>query len=139
MKRTQISAIAIAFSTLFAGQALAADNAPITRAQVKAELAQAVNSGHTVVTESGRLAKDVFSSNYPAPQVESLTRAQVRAELAEAVANGNMVVTESGQRANEIFSSNYSQEVSVGKSREEVRQELAEAIENGLFDKHISA
>ena len=122
MKRTQISAIAIAFSTLFAGQAMAADNAPITREQVKAEIVQAVNNGYNVVTESGRFAKDVFSSNYPAPQVESLTRAQVRAELAEAIASGNVIVNESGQRANEVFSSNYAQDSSIGKSREEVRQ-----------------
>lgn len=139
MKRTQISAVAIAFSTLFAGQAMAVDNAPITREQVKAEIVQAVNNGYNVVTESGHFAKDVFSSNYPAPQVESLTRAQVRAELAEAIASGNVIVSESGQRANEVFSSNYAQDSSIGKSREEVRQELAEAIKNGLLDKHISA
>ncbi len=88
MKRTQISAIAIVFSTLLATQAIAADNAPLTREQVKAELVQAVNSGDVVVTESGLLAKDVFSSNFPMPQVESLTREQVRAELADAIENG---------------------------------------------------
>ena len=126
MKRTQISAIAIAFSTLFFGQAMAAD-------------VHAHNGAYEVVTESGRLAKDVFSSNYSAPKVESLTRAQVRAELAEAIASGNVIVSESGQRANEVFSANYSQDSVAGKSRDEVRQELAEAIENGLFDNHISA
>ena len=126
MKRTQISAIAIAFSTLFAGQAMAAD-------------VHVHNGAYEVVTESGRLAKDVFSSNYPAPKVESLTRAQVRAELAEAIASGNVIVSESGQRANEVFSANYSQDSVVGKSRDEVRQELAEAIDNGLFDTQISA
>jgi len=45
MTRTQISAIAFAFSALFAGQAMAATDAPVTRAQVKAELAEAINSG----------------------------------------------------------------------------------------------
>lgn len=139
MKRTQISAIAIAFSTLFAGQAIAADTAPVTRAQVKAELVEAINNGYTVVTESGRLAKDVFLNNYPAPQAESLTREQVRIELAQAAANGELIVTESGRLAKDVYPANYTQESSVGKSREEVRQELAEAIESGLLDKHISA
>lgn len=139
MKRTQLSAIAIAFSTLFAGQAMASDTAPITREQVKAEIVQAVNNGYNVVTESGHLAKDIFSSNYPTPQVESLTREQVRAELTETIASSNVIASESGQRANQVFSSNYTQEASAGKSREEVRQELAEAIENGLLDKHTSA
>ena len=126
MKHSKISAIAIAFSTLFAGQAMAAD------VQTKA-------NGYEMVTESGLLAKDVFSANYPAPQLKSLTRAEVRAELAESIANGNTVVSESGLRANEVFSSNYSTESASSKTRAEVRAELAEAIENGLFDEYVSA
>jgi len=45
MTRTQLSAIAIALSTMLAGQAMAADNVPVTRAQVKAELAEAMANG----------------------------------------------------------------------------------------------
>lgn len=45
MTRNQIPAIPIAFATLFAGQAMAASDAPITRAQVKAELAEAIANG----------------------------------------------------------------------------------------------
>lgn len=44
MTRTQLSAIAFAFATVFAGQALAADNGPATRAQVKAQLAEAISN-----------------------------------------------------------------------------------------------
>jgi hypothetical protein len=89
MTRTQISAIAIAFSALFTGQAMAADNGPATRAQVKAELAEAIRSGNMTLNESGVLYNEFFPHNYPAPQVESKTRAEVKAELAEAIANGN--------------------------------------------------
>ena len=44
MTRTQISAIAIASSVLFAGQPMTADNGPATRAQVKAQLAEAISN-----------------------------------------------------------------------------------------------
>ncbi|NLA89652.1 MAG: hypothetical protein GX844_07275 [Alcaligenaceae bacterium] len=125
MKRIQLSAIAMIFSSLFATQAMATD-------------AQLSNDAYEVVTESGRFAKDVFSSNYPSPQVESLTSAQVRMELVEAINKGNVIVSESGQLANEVFSANYDIRNNASKSREEVRAELTAAIENGLLDKHIS-
>ena len=88
LKRTQISAIASAFSTLFAGQAIAADTVPVTRAQVKAELVEAINNGYTVVTESGRLAKDVFPANYTQESSVGKSREEVRQELAEAIESG---------------------------------------------------
>jgi TPP-dependent 2-oxoacid decarboxylase len=140
MKRIQISTIAIALSALFTGQAIAQDSAPLTRTQVQAEMVEAINTGHVMVTESGRLANDVFSSNYSVPQVESLTRAEVLAELAEAINKGQMIISESGRLANDVFSSNYPQQENVSsKTREEVRNELVEAIANGSLDKHISA
>lgn len=126
MKNSQISAIALMFSTFFAGQAMAAD-------------VPTPAGAFDMVTESGRLAKDVFANNYPAPQLESLSRAQVRTELNDAIAKGNVIVTESGQRANEVFSANYSNPKGITKSREEVHTELVEAIEKGLLDQHISA
>ncbi|MDO5666688.1 MAG: DUF4148 domain-containing protein [Alcaligenaceae bacterium] len=125
MKSTQISAIALVFTSLFASQAMASE-------------VQTLQGAYEVVTESGRFAKDVFSSNYPAPQTESLTREQVRIELAQAIEQGNVMVTESGQRANEAFSANYATQDKAGLSREDVRAELAIAIENGLLDQHIS-
>ncbi|MDO5666283.1 MAG: DUF4148 domain-containing protein [Alcaligenaceae bacterium] len=90
MKSTQISAIAIALSALFTSQAMAADYAPKTRTQVQTELAEAINNGNMLVTESGRLAKQVSPSNYPTANSNSLSREVVRAELAEAVADGSL-------------------------------------------------
>lgn len=91
MKRIQISTIAIALSALFTGQAIAQDSAPLTRTQVQAEMVEAINTGHVMVTESGRLANDVFSSNYPQQEnVSSKTREEVRKELVEAIANGSL-------------------------------------------------
>lgn len=91
MTLTQISAIAFAFSTLFAGQAMAASDAPMTRAQVKAELAEAIRTGNIVVGESGEHLNEIYPHNYAAQQSAStVTRAQVQAELAEAAANGQL-------------------------------------------------
>lgn len=140
MTRTQISAIAIAFSTLFAGQAMAADTAPVTRAQVKAELAESIQAGYTIINESGERMKDAFPHNYPAQAASSVTRAQVKAELAEAVRNGEVLVGDSSHTLNEIFPHNYASQQNVAsKTREQVQMELAEAAANGILDRHIPA
>ena len=139
MTRTQISAIAIAFATLFAGQAMAASDAPITRAQVKAELAEAVHSGNVIVGEDGALLNEVFPHNYAAQQTSQVSRAQVKAELAEAIRSGNMSVSESGVPLNKVFPHNYAQQDVGHPTRAEIKAELAEAIANGLHDRHIEA
>ena len=140
MTRTQVSAIAFAFATVFAGQALAADNGPATRAQVKSELAEAVRSGNVTIGESGELMKEAFPHNYPAQATSPVTRAQVKAELAEAIRNGNVAVGEGGQTLNQVFPHNYpSQQNVASKSREQVRAELAEAAASGLLDRHTEA
>lgn len=80
MKKIQISTIAIALSALFANQAMAANNAPITRAEVKAALVEAINNGNMLVTESGLLARQVSPSNYVIEANHSLSRQEVRDE-----------------------------------------------------------
>lgn len=103
MTRNQISSIALAFGTLLTGHAMAADNGPVTRAQVKAELAEAVRTGNVIVGDTGQLMKDVFPQNYPAQSPSTVTRAQVQAELVEANRTGNVVAGESGHKFNEVF------------------------------------
>lgn len=141
MTRTQISAIAFAFSTLFAGQAMAASNAPVTRAQVQAELAEAVRTGNVVVGESSAKLNQVFPNNYVAQQPAStVTRAQVQAELAEAINAGNIIVGESSAKLNAVFPQNYVGEQNVASiTRDQVRAELAEAAALGQLNRQIEA
>lgn len=139
MTRTQISTIAFAVATLFAGQAMAAGDAPVTRAQVKAELAEAIRSGNVIIGEDGTLMNEAFPHNYSAQQASSVTRAQVKAELAEAIRSGNMSASESGVQLNQVFPHNYARQEVNGPSRAQIRAELAEAVANGLHDRHIEA
>ncbi|AEC18690.1 hypothetical protein PT7_0150 [Pusillimonas sp. T7-7] len=141
MTRTKVSAIVFAFSTLIAGQAMAANtDAPVTREQVKAELAEAIRTGNIVTGESSAKLNEQFPALYPEQQVQStVTRAQVQAELAEAIRTGNVTVGESSAKLNEVFPQQYAQQSVDSKSRAEVRTELAEAAANGWFDRHIEA
>ncbi|WP_442595563.1 DUF4148 domain-containing protein [Parapusillimonas sp. JC17] len=141
MTRTQVSAIAFAFTVLFAGQAMAASEGPVTRAQVKAELAEAVRTGNMIAGESGQQLNEIFPHNYPAQQSGStVTRAQVKAELAEAVRAGNVVAGESSTALNQAFPQNYvAQNQVADKSREQVRAELAEAAASGQMSRRIEA
>ena len=68
MKRSYLSAIAIAFAALSAGQAMAADaSTPITRDQVKAELAEAVRTGDILAAgDTGLKMNELFPGSYPA-------------------------------------------------------------------------
>lgn len=91
MKKLTLSAVAVALSALFAGQALAAD-APKTREQVRAELLEAQRAGDVIVNgELSLKENELYPHLYPkkAP-VAGKTRAQVKAELAEAIAKGEM-------------------------------------------------
>ncbi|NYT63534.1 DUF4148 domain-containing protein [Alcaligenaceae bacterium] len=141
MTRTHVSAIAFIFASLFAGQAMAADtSAPVTREQVKAELAEAIRTGNIIVGESSTKLNQEFPQNYPAQQaVSTVTRAQVQAELAEAIRTGNIMVGEIGTKLNEIFPHNYAQQNVAGKSREQVQMELADAIRSGQVGAYIEA
>jgi hypothetical protein len=130
MNRTAFSALALTVAALVAGPALAQD-APVgkTREQVKAELAEALRTGHMPADgESGQLLNQVYPHLYPkaAPTVAqpgnatpkaapvgtpvSKTRAQVKAELAEAIRTGNVLAdSESGRLMNEVYPNRYPQ------------------------------
>lgn len=141
MTRTKVSAIALAFSALFAGQAMAAStDATLTRDQVKAELAEAIRTGNIVTGESSARLNEQFPALYPQQQTQStVTRAQVRAELADAIRSGNIIEGESSAKLNEKYPNQYAQQGLDGKSRAEVRSELAEAAANGWLNRHIEA
>jgi len=142
MTRTHSCTIALALASLFAGHAMADGlNRPLTRDQVKAELAEAIRTGNISVDESGLKLNEQFPDNYPAPkQAPSKSREEVQAELAEAIRTGNISANESGLKLREQFPNNYpAQKQAPGKSREEVQSELAEAISTGRLDAGIEA
>lgn len=126
MNRTAYSALALTVAALLTGPALAQD-APVgkTRAQVKAELAEAIRTGHVMADgESGRLMNEVYPDRYPltvaAPTQAATdtavatsatggkTRAQVKAELAEAIRTGNVMAdNESGRLMKDVYPNRY--------------------------------
>lgn len=147
-KNVYAAAIALAITTLAAGQVLAADNAVQgkTRDQVRAELAEAQRTGDIVVGNSGdelgvgRKLNEVVPASYPAKAVaQSKTREQVKAELAEAQRAGDIAVGSSGdelgtgRKPNEVFPVNYTAAKAdpQGKTRAQVKAELAQAQRNG--------
>lgn len=142
MTRTHASMIGLVFSALFAGHAMAADaGTSLTRAQVKAELAEAVRTGDVVVVEHGAKMNEIFPQLYPVQDATpGMTRAQVQTELAEAVRTGNMAPGEGAVALNEAFPQLYpAQHEMAGKTRDEVKAELAEAVRMGHLERHIAA
>lgn len=106
---------------------------PLTRAQVKAELAQAIRDGDVQIGDSGRTLREENPSHYP-KQIEApgLTRAQVKAELAEAVREGDVQVGDSGRTLAEIDPSRYPHPPQPADlTRAQVKAELAQAIRDG--------
>jgi len=132
------SKLARATGTLFllaaVGAAAHADSG-LTRAQVKADLAEAMRTGNMLAAgESGMTLRELNPQRYPAPVVaEGKTRAQVQAELADAIRTGEVLANdESGLKANEENPQRYPARVmAAGKTRAQVRAELAEAIRTG--------
>ena len=132
MTRTQkISTLVFAISALFAGTTMTAQGDTLSRAQVKAELAEHIKNGYEIVNESGATLRDVFPHNYPQQNVSRLSAEQVQSELQEWVANGNVIVNESGATLRDVFPHNYPQPETQGLSREQVRAELKESIQAG--------
>ncbi|NIC42849.1 DUF4148 domain-containing protein [Aquabacterium sp. A08] len=136
MNRTAYSALALTVAALLTGPALAQD-APVgkTRAQVKAELAEAVRTGNVMADgETGRLMNEVYPDRYPlaaatakpaqtlavvAPATGGKTRAQVKAELAEAVRTGNVMAdSESGRLLKDVYPDRYPLAAQPGQTRE---------------------
>lgn len=141
MKYNYTAALALTFASLFAGQAMATNtSSSVSRAQVQAELAEAVRTGNVIVDESGLRLNEMFPHNYPDQQtVSTLTREQVQAELDEAVRTGNIITDESGLKQNEIYPHLYPTQQPVSTTtREQVRAELAEAKRNGQFSVRIT-
>lgn len=105
----------VVLSSLLATQAFAnhhehAAHDGKTRAQVKAELAEAIKNGDMIAdSESGMTFREMFPSQYPArAEAPGKTRAQVKAELAEAIKNGEMIADgETGMTYREMFPGRY--------------------------------
>ena len=120
-----------------AGAAMA-QSGPLTRAEVKADLAEAIRTGNILATgESGLMRNQVNPTAYPAkPVMMGNTRAQVKAELAEAIRTGNMLATsETGLMRNQVNPTAYpAKPVMMGKTRAQVVAELAEAQRLGLVN-----
>jgi hypothetical protein len=77
----------------------------VTRAQVKAELAEAIRTGNMLANDdSGLKLNELHPQHYPAAAVKStLTRAEVKAELATAIRTGNMPANDdSGLMLNQV-------------------------------------
>ena len=94
MKNARFSIIALALSSLVAGQALAADPATAkTRDEVRAEYLQAQRNGDVIVNgEIGLTARQLNPGLYPVQaSAAGKTRADVQAELNDAVNSGAVV------------------------------------------------
>lgn len=87
-----ISTISLLILALCAGQVMAQNQGPKTRAEVKAELEEAKRTGNMPASgETGQMLNELNPSAYPPKAaVVCKTREQVMAELAEAQRTGNM-------------------------------------------------
>ena len=155
MKTSYTTAIALAISTLIAGQAFAADTSSAdigkTRAQVQAELVQARATGAITAPDqlsiaytsrTGAKMNEIFPARYAAvAPVSTKTRADVITEMAEARRTGDIMAstettinfgTTTAAKLNEVFPSRYPAVAAAPtKTRAEVRTELAEAQRTG--------
>jgi Tfp pilus assembly protein PilV len=149
MKTTTVATLTIALSALLAGQAMASnvEQQSKTRAQVRAELLEAIRTGDMPASSkasddtgvySGTKLNELFPARYPAKQaVAGKTREQVRAELLEAIRTGDMPAPSevsddtgvySGTKLNDVFPARYPAKQTVaGKTREQVRNELMQS------------
>jgi len=132
MTFSRIAAAALLSAIGFAAHAQDAQG--LTRAQVRAELAQAQRNGDIEAPgDLGRTSRELSPGHYPAAPVSpTLSRADVVAQLQEARRNGELTVGDIGLTQYEIAPQDFPSRVAVqGKTREEVRAELAEAIRTG--------
>lgn len=139
MTRARISALALALTSVFAAQAMAATEGPMTREQVQAELAEAVRTGNVFVNETGERLRDIYPNNYPVQTATSVTREHVLAELAEAKRTGNLVVNENGDKLTDLYPSQFPAQEVATKTRDQVRAELSEAKARGELNRYIQA
>jgi len=99
MKKLVLSLLTVSAAAFSVGSAFASDAAPLTRDQVRQELAQAQRNGDMVVNgESGQTAREARPDLFPAKAEQGKTFAQVRAELVQAQREGALPADgESGQ------------------------------------------
>jgi len=119
---------------LVASTSSAFSQSGLTRAQVKAELQEAIRNGDILFGDRGETLREIYPSRYPAKvQQPGKTREQVRKELQDAIASGDIV--DGGDLAlarNELRPDLYpTKPKPLVKTRAEVRAELAEAIRTG--------
>jgi Domain of unknown function (DUF4148) len=105
-----LSALTLALLALSAGQVMAQNTGPKTRAEVQAELREAIRTGNMLANDdSGRMLNEVNPSAYPPkPSGPSKTREQVKAELEEAQRTGNMPAdNESNLMLKDVYPNRY--------------------------------
>jgi hypothetical protein len=107
----------------------------LTRAQVKAELLEAIRTGDIPATgDHGLTERELYPHRYPARVMEAgKTRQQVLEELAEAVRSGDLVANgDHDKTLRELYPSRYpALPMALGKTRQQVKDELALAIRLG--------
>jgi ribosomal protein L30E len=134
MNMKHSTAIALLLTVLVTG---ANAEGGLTRAQVKAELAEAIRTGDiSSGDDEGLTLNQENPSRYPAkPVVVGKTRDQVKAELAEAIRTGDISAGDDEDLTLTLNQENPSRypakPVVVGKTRGQVKAELAEAIRTG--------
>lgn len=125
--RSKFSMVAVAAMICAAAQV----HAGTTRAQVEAELAEAIRTGNMMANgESGLTMRELYPGSYPAPAAAAaipVSRGQVKAELQDARSQGTTAIISEGG----MTSGDESPKMAMGKTRAQVRAELAEAIRTG--------
>lgn len=119
---------------LAASASTAFSQSGLTRAQVQAELQEAIRTGELIHGERGETLREMYPGRYPPKaQAPGKSREQVQAELREAIATGNVIDnSDTGLLRNQVRPDLYpAQLVASGKTRAEVRAELEEAIRTG--------
>jgi hypothetical protein len=111
-RKTQMNLLTIASAALIAvaGSTQAMADSGRTRAEVKAELAEAIRTGDIIASgESSYKRNELRPDLYPAvAKGPGSTREQVKAELAEAVRSGNIItVGETSLTQNQLFPDRY--------------------------------
>jgi hypothetical protein len=131
-----MKAIHLLASTLLLATAASgawADDAPLTRDQVKAELHAAQLAGEIPSGDLDITRAQLLAGRSPTQlAVSTLTREQVKDELRQAEAAGDVQVGDTGRTEAEIDPGRYSRHpMPAAKTRAEVRAETAEAIRLG--------
>lgn len=136
-RKMQMKLLTIASAALIAvaGSTQAMADSGRTRAEVKAELAEAIRTGDILGSgESGLRLNQLYPHRYPTVAKPSgKTRDEVKAELAEAIHTGDIIASgESSYKRNELRPDLYPAVAKGPRStREQVKAELAEAVRSG--------